>query len=131
MPAKPKNIPSETIERARALRAEGVGWRAIGRQLGLDERTIRGRLDPDFWWPSRTTGPLTSFLHVVGESRLSDADAERALATVPPDTRSMCARLFGDPLPGRSALDQKQGANGVSPNINNIPDTTRENAVTP
>lgn len=35
-------------------------------------------------------------------------DAERLMALIPPDTRGVTARLFGDPLPGRSALDQRR-----------------------
>jgi hypothetical protein len=33
-------------------------------------------------------------------------DAERLLKLVPRDTRDLTARVFGDPLPGRSALDK-------------------------
>lgn len=38
------------------------------------------------------------------------ADAERLMAQIPADTRTVTARLFGDPLPGRSALDQRGAA---------------------
>lgn len=35
-------------------------------------------------------------------------DAERRLREVPPDTRDLTARICGDPLPGRSALDRRK-----------------------
>lgn len=34
------------------------------------------------------------------------ADGERLAKVIPPDTRDLSARLCGDPLPGRSALDK-------------------------
>lgn len=44
---------------------------------------------------------------------LADAGPRREelaarLAEIPADTRSLTARIFGDPLPGRSALDRRQ-----------------------
>jgi hypothetical protein len=33
-------------------------------------------------------------------------DVAARLAEIPPDTRSLTARVFGDPLPGRSAFDR-------------------------
>lgn len=36
-------------------------------------------------------------------------DAERLMDEVPADTRDITARTFGDPLPGRSALDRRRG----------------------
>jgi hypothetical protein len=38
------------------------------------------------------------------------ADAEVLLKQIPPDTRDLTSRLMGDPLPGRRALDARQGA---------------------
>lgn len=34
-------------------------------------------------------------------------DAYRLMAMIPPDTRSITGRVFGDPLPGRRALDKR------------------------
>lgn len=34
-------------------------------------------------------------------------ELEARLAEIPPDTRCLTARFFGDPLPGRSALDRR------------------------
>lgn len=48
-------------------------------------------------------------LHVAGADHMTKAaklQAERMLLAIPADTRDLTQRLFGDPLPGRSALDQ-------------------------
>ena len=37
--------------------------------------------------------------------RRAERDWERLVKEIPEDTRSVTARLFGDPLPGRSALE--------------------------
>ena len=37
--------------------------------------------------------------------RRTERDWERLVKEIPEDTRSVTARLFGDPLPGRSALE--------------------------
>jgi len=39
---------------------------------------------------------------------MKPAEVERLRRSVPADTRSFSARLFGDPLPGRSALDKRR-----------------------
>jgi hypothetical protein len=35
------------------------------------------------------------------------------LAEIPPDTRDLTALIFGDPIPGRRALDRRQSAWGM------------------
>ena len=42
------------------------------------------------------------------ENRKIDEDAKRLKKKIPRDTRSLTAWMFGDPLPGRSALDRQQ-----------------------
>lgn len=39
-------------------------------------------------------------------SRPKPEDIEARWAEIPADTRNLTARIFGDPLPGRSALDR-------------------------
>lgn len=46
---------------------------------------------------------------VVPIIRLSAATARALVRAVPPDTRTLMQRFFGDPPPGRSALDRKMG----------------------
>lgn len=47
------------------------------------------------------------------ERKPNEADAAKALASIPSDTRKLTERVFGDPLPGRSALDRRE----KSPNV--------------
>ena len=42
------------------------------------------------------------------ESAIALPDVLARLAEIPADTRSLTARLFGDPLPGRAALDHRR-----------------------
>jgi len=42
-----------------------------------------------------------------GGGKRVDADARRLMDDIPSDTRSLTARLFGDPLPGRRAIDRR------------------------
>ena len=37
-------------------------------------------------------------------------NGERTWRDLPPDTRGLTARICGDPLPGRSALDKRRNA---------------------
>jgi hypothetical protein len=49
--------------------------------------------------------------HNYGDGKPMSEDRLRELrASTPPDTRDFTARYFGDPLPWRSALAQKGGA---------------------
>jgi hypothetical protein len=44
-------------------------------------------------------------LRYLSTGRGAEESALKLREQIPPDTRDMTARLFGDPLPGRSALD--------------------------
>lgn len=45
---------------------------------------------------------------VLKAQRASVAECDAKLREIPDDTRSLTARICGDPLPGRSALDQER-----------------------
>ena len=102
------NISAKVLARARKLRAAGTSWSNIGARLGYSKYTLRDRIDPDY--AARKRLQLIGFADFtqVDEVRVTPAEAARALATVPLDTRSVAARFLGDPLPGRSALDRKR-----------------------
>lgn len=97
----------EQIEEAARLRAGGFGWRRVAMALGCKEAAIQARLDPEFRLrrAGKDAGPR-SFIKV--HPRMSKEDERRIVLRVPPDTRTRHARLMGDPLPGRSALDRRQ-----------------------
>jgi hypothetical protein len=40
----------------------------------------------------------------------ADHDARRLMQLIPADTRDLTARLMGDPIPGRRAIDRRQPA---------------------
>lgn len=100
-------IPLETLELATALRAEGKSWNSIGRAVGFDGDVIRWRIDPVFVSKHRGRYNGHSSALIVRD-RMTQADLEHLKRTIPPDTRSFTARAFGDPLPGRSALDKRR-----------------------
>jgi hypothetical protein len=43
----------------------------------------------------------------MNSGRSAEADALRLMALIPPDTHDLTARVFGDPLPGRRAIDMR------------------------
>lgn len=105
------NVDAEEVAR---LRASGMGWNRIGKQMGRGADTVRRAVDPGFV-PNRRSSKKQQYVAAGkidhGEGRMSAAakrDAEQLLAQIPPDTRDFTARLCGDPRPGRSALDQRQ-----------------------
>ena len=102
------DIAADVLARARKLRAAGKSWADIGAHFGYHENTIRKRLDPDFADSRRLRYTAPALCMRAMEPRLTPAEAERALATVPLDTRTIQARFLGDPLPGRSALDRQR-----------------------
>ena len=54
------------------------------------------------------------FTQAESTVRSVDSQAMRLKRQIPKDTRTFTSRLFGDPLPGRSALDRYQSAYGLS-----------------
>lgn len=98
---------SVNVDAAREARKAGLSWRQIALQQGVDVRKLRYWADPLF--DRRSYGNV----HVrdFGPDRFAaNRDGEVLLSKVPSDTRGLTARMCGDPLPGRSALDRKRGA---------------------
>lgn len=86
MTFQPK-LTVEQVARAARMRADGWSWRDLGQHFGVAESTMRIR---------------------VGRLNFETAGARAARAmNVPNDTRDLTARICGDPLPGRSALDRR------------------------
>lgn len=106
-------IPPEVFETVRSLRAEGVSWDKAARVVGFDRDVLRYRLDPKYAERQRGkySGPPSTLR--AAAYRPSSEELAALLSRVPRDTRSMQAKWLGDPLPGRSALDQKREARQV------------------
>lgn len=73
------------------MRAEGALWTAIDEALGRQPKSSRSK-----WENER------------GKERVRADVAARAVRPVLAEHQSLTAAFFGDPLPGRSALDRRQ-----------------------
>ena len=105
------------IARINEMRASGMAWKAIAEQFGVSHETIRRVVEPGYREhrnalsrarrQSSGEGKADRAFNHVPEMRVDDKrDGERLLREVPADTRDLTARICGDPLPGRSALDR-------------------------
>lgn len=97
-----KPLDHAVLRQALALRHRGWTWDALARELHIDVVRLRTAIEPSYQrshdgrWSSER--PMTM-------------DAIDAAARRPAeDARSLTARMFGDPLPGRSALDRRRTA---------------------
>lgn len=105
-----------SVKEAKRLRSEGLTFAEIGKALGVTGSTAHNWLDPSFAQArrdqinrnrgSRPLRRVTSTATRTAAGAPSDTDIEKRLREIPQDTRSLTGRLFGDPLPGRAALDQ-------------------------
>jgi hypothetical protein len=103
----------EVLRAASALRDAGVRWHQIAKRLGAGADGLRRRLDPEFRAKRNVQINEAYGRRVVGRpasssGRVPADEVRRLMASVPVDTRSQSARLFGDPMPGRSALDRRE-----------------------
>jgi hypothetical protein len=128
-----QSLTPNLIEQALAMRAEGVGWHRITKQLRVSEYVLRCAVEPEYRKYKRSLNlrqrmeiaaravvvkrprPVNHAVHHEvrnnNAARHPPADvlAARDLALeLRLRPRSVTAQLLGDPLPGRSALDQRQ-----------------------
>lgn len=125
-------ISASILERAAMLRAEGQSWSRIKREVRVSADALRMRLEPGFA-AARREKDRRRRARLMAEAGLGAGrgagqvqrtmtpdEARRAIESVPMDTRDLTARLLGDPLPGRSALD-KQKEDLPPPNLEFFP----------
>jgi hypothetical protein len=110
----------EQIAEAKSLRQHGATWLELGGRYDVDESTVRravkgGRVrrpeKPRAYRERRK--PASELERPTYVNRLDSqtrADAERLMREIPRDTRDLTGVLMGDPIPGRRALDARQGA---------------------
>lgn len=91
------------IERAKRLRASGMGYDEITATLGTTLHQVRKIFDQAY----AIRNVKWKYVDADFMGAAARADAERLLAEVPPDTRGLTERLMGDPIPGRRAIDLK------------------------
>lgn len=119
-----KNMTPDQIRIAKNLHADGWAYRAIGEELGFGRDSIRYILDPEYAAMRRkqvnearrrrgytsTARADSGNRYPAGKINIETIAAR--LAEIPADTRNLTARIFGDPLPGRSALDRQHERRG-------------------
>jgi len=107
-------LTDDQLNEARKMRDAGAAWEVLEAHFGLSVFRIRCEVDAAYREkrrlqkrakrPSRGLGMVAAGLTA---DYIPKATIAARLAEIPPDTRSKTARLFGDPLPGRSALDRR------------------------
>lgn len=114
---KPNRITAEQIAEAGKLHSNGWSYTRIGEKLGVHRQTVKRALDPEYaayrsrqvleaWRKREGYHEIRQRVHKreAAASINLHLDVAARLAEIPPDTRDLTGRLFGDPLPGRSAL---------------------------
>jgi orotate phosphoribosyltransferase-like protein len=102
----------EGVELVKAMRQRGMSWEAAGAELGISGNTARSWIDKDYMEMRNRRArdcrvvPGFALRDIPSEINTRD-DALARLALIPEDTRDTTARICGDPLPGRSALDRR------------------------
>lgn len=109
-------IEAELVKKGKYLLAQGMGIATIARRLNVGTDWIRRRIDPEWaehkrhvWrkqYLRNTNNTVARRSHVVTPGP-DFALVRKLMAEIPEDTRDYTARHFGDPLPGRSALDRR------------------------
>lgn len=106
---------------AKAMLANHMNWREIGDCFGVHPETVRRAIDQQYRVRRAEQKAQRKaerrMLEKEGVDRASAgwcmdrrqvrSDVEARMAEIPRDTRDLTARVCGDPLPGRSALDRR------------------------
>jgi hypothetical protein len=104
---------SQVLKRALELKEQGMGWSRVSARLGVSEEGLKRRLVPGFAARRQQMIREAREYRALGRSpnkprHVPDTEALAVLRSIPDDTRPVMARMMGDPLPGRSALDKKR-----------------------
>lgn len=92
-------FPEAVRVEARRLRSKGMSWPQIASEIGVATTTARRMVG---------TGGRIAFPDRRYTARIDDRPLAAVLMRrIPEDTRSLTARIAGDPLPGRSAADRE------------------------
>lgn len=118
---------ADVVARLRVIVAERgnrIKWKGVARELNLSNiEAARGVIDPAWydWRNSRVRdrrhGLIKTFrtkkdgapANMANRCGPPASDVAARLAEIPEDTRDLTAFLFGDPLPGRRAIDRVKG----------------------
>lgn len=108
-------LTDDQLRQATEMRANGMAIFAIAAALGVPDDRVRKTIDPAYRERVRAEKARQHYRNrsragIEPIDRKAVRDAARLRQQIPPDTRGLTARIAGDPLPGRSALDQQRGA---------------------
>jgi len=103
---------------AQELLAKGWSYSRLASMYGSTTTTVRCWLDAEYAAHCRNRINTARRIRTSNEDhvveiryrRPPEQDVAARLAEIPPDTRTLTQRMFGDPLPGRSALSKASGA---------------------
>ena len=106
-------LSDAVVSQAAVYRARGWSWEATAKELGVTRERLRRALDDDYRRRQNARKHLRDrgerLFRAPQEPRpLTRAELRKRKAQTPEDGRSLTGRLFGDPLPGRSALDRRR-----------------------
>lgn len=106
-------IPEHVLDNARRLRSLGTPWAEISRRVGYAAETLRCRLDESYRIRRNERSDrirslkkeyfrrnYTGFSYKSDDRAITTEELRARKALIPPDTRSLTARLLGDPIPG-------------------------------
>jgi hypothetical protein len=122
---RPSYITEADKERMRELRNAGMTYAQIGQILSTTRASVYYWLNPNSQQRKREYNKARSAAvrtKVKATRRVPKPSSEQL---PPPDTRALVARIMGDPLPGRSALDMKRDEAAMKKDQLNAFDSTR------
>lgn len=119
MPRMRREWSPEQIREAVTMRAAGSSWKTIGYALGRDPDVVKSKLASiNASTVASANNLLREGLHTKTERALPmhtpsppitpELEEQRSRNYAAQAERSLTASVFGDPPPGRSALDQRK-----------------------
>ena len=105
----------EQINEAKSMRKAGVKLKTIARHYGVAPTTLKCKIDLEYAERRKERNNANRRIYGPGSGikdmdRTISEDVAARLAEIPRDTRDLTARLMGDPLPGRRAIDRRVAA---------------------
>lgn len=108
------------VERIVGDGRQGTAWRRAAEETGVPYDALRRALDPIY--KAQRCEAVNRARHRIDRSAIikrqhlgddprtkpDEATVARLRAAIPADTGPLTARLLGDPMPGRSALDRRR-----------------------
>lgn len=100
-------LTAEQLAEISQLAADGWTLNRLAEKFNCHHMTIRRALDPALYpMPGRSKTLKRENATPIAVRE----DFAARLAEIPRDTRTLTERIFGDPLPGRSAFDRRAEA---------------------